>query len=148
MAQIQFHNQDVPLPHLDLNHLAHWLVTIAKTEEVQIKKINYIFCSDQYLLQINQDYLQHDYYTDIITFDLSETEQIVSDIYISTDRVKDNAIQLNTNLTEETLRVIAHGLLHLIGYNDKTQEQASIMRKKEEACISLWLKTTVPRGTV
>ncbi len=102
-------------------------------------EINYVFCSDEELLSINQTHLNHDYYTDIITFDLSEknSPNLVSDIYISTDRVKDNAKAFNVPQNTELLRVIFHGVLHLIGYKDKTLEDQAQMRSMEEQ----WLKT-------
>jgi rRNA maturation RNase YbeY len=139
LAQINFHGQDISLPDINTKLISAWLQQIAVAENETIKRINYIFCSDEYLLEVNRNYLQHDYYTDIITFDLSETEVIESDIYISIDRVQDNANQYNANTQTELLRVIAHGLLHLIGYNDKTEDEQTIMRNKEEACLSLWL---------
>ena len=140
MALINFHSQEIPSPNINLKLVNSWLQDIGKLEEVSIKRINYIFCSDNFLLEINRTHLQHDYYTDIITFDLSESDAIESDIYISIDRVKDNANQFNTDSQNELLRVIAHGLLHLIGYNDKSKDEQIIMRNKEEACLSLWFK--------
>jgi len=139
LASINFHSQEIPSPNINLSLIKSWLQEIAQIDKVSIKRLNYIFCSDDYLLEINRTHLQHDYYTDIITFDLSETEAIESDIYISLDRVKDNANQFNTESKLELLRVIAHGLLHLIGYNDKTEEEQIIMRNKEDACLTLWL---------
>lgn len=140
MAQFNFHSQEIPLPEINLTLVKSWLQEIGKLEEVSIKRINYIFCSDEFLLEINRAHLQHDYYTDIITFDLSESDDIESDIYISLDRVEDNANQFKTKSQLELIRVIAHGLLHLIGYNDKSKDEQIIMRNKEEACLSLWLK--------
>ncbi len=142
MAQFNFHSQEIPLPDINLKFVNTWLQAIGKLEDVSIKRINYIFCSDDYLLEINRTHLQHDYYTDIITFDLSETEAIESDIYISLDRVEDNANQFKTETQLELLRVIAHGLLHLIGYNDKSESEQTIMTNKEEACLKLWLNTS------
>jgi rRNA maturation RNase YbeY len=139
LAQINFHGQDIALPEINFTQIKAWLKAIGKIEEVSIKRLNYIFCSDDFLLEINRTHLQHDYYTDIITFDLSETEAIESDIYISLDRVKDNANTFNSNTQTELLRVIAHGFLHLIGYNDKNEDEQIIMRNKEDACLSLWL---------
>jgi len=102
--------------------------------------INIIFCSDDALLEINQLYLSHDYYTDIITFDLSDNrkEKLLSDIYISTERVKDNAQHLNTPMETELLRVIFHGVLHLLGFKDKTSHQQKEMRKKEEEWLTAY----------
>ncbi|HRD08546.1 MAG TPA: rRNA maturation RNase YbeY, partial [Saprospiraceae bacterium] len=99
-------------------------------------QINYIFCSDDYLLQINQEYLQHDYYTDIITFPYQQGKNIESDIFISLDRVRENAAEFaDGDYARELLRVIAHGLLHLSGYGDKTDEEALKMRAAENKAI-------------
>lgn len=107
-----------------------WLFT---KEKKKLEEIRYIFCSDDYLLQINRDFLQHDYYTDIITFDLSEnTVTTIAEVYISTDRVKDNALTQGISFEQEMLRVLFHGALHLCGYKDKSKAQITEMRKKEE----------------
>ena len=104
-----------------------------------LTRASFIFCSDDYLLQINRSFLQHDYYTDIITFPLSvKDEPIVAEVYISLDRIKQNAIQHNVNLFDETLRVLFHGALHLCGYSDKTKKQQLIMRAKENYYINLF----------
>jgi len=116
-----------------------WLLLIANGENQKIEGINYVFCNDEYLYKINLEYLNHDTYTDIVTFDNSEEEdRIEGDIFISVDRVKENAITNNTAFKEELKRVMAHGLLHLFGYNDKTADEQKVMRKKEEACLSLY----------
>ena len=116
-----------------------WLTKLAKQEGFTVGELNYIFCSDEYLLQVNRDYLDHDYYTDIITFDNSEEEnRLEGDIFISIDRVGDNARQLNVSEEQELRRVLAHGLLHLCGYGDKTQEEISLMRQKEEESLASW----------
>ncbi len=123
-----------------------WLVQIAKEEGYKIKELNYIFCSDEYLYQINLDYLNHDTYTDIITFDNSEYEnEIEGDIFISIDRVNENAQKLKINEETELSRVISHGLLHLMGYKDKSKKETEVMRMKEETAIELY--QTVKRST-
>jgi probable rRNA maturation factor len=115
-----------------------WLNTIAKKEKYSILELNYIFCSDEYLLQMNRDFLDHDYYTDIITFDNSEVKgKIEGDIFISIDRVKDNAQLQHSTVKDELHRVLAHGLLHLTGYKDKTTKEKEMMRAKEDASLSL-----------
>lgn len=115
-----------------------WLQLIARKEKYTIAELNYIFCSDEYLLQVNKDYLNHDYYTDIITFDNSEKKSsIEGDIFISIDRVRENSSIQKTSLKDELHRVMAHGLLHLTGYKDKTSAEKEIMRKKEDASLSL-----------
>ena len=104
-------------------------------------RLQYVFCQDDYLLQINQSHLQHDYYTDIITFDLSDTlDETVGEIYISIDRVKENSTQHETIFDQELLRVIFHGALHLCGYRDKTKREITIMRQKEEEYLLLFEK--------
>lgn len=109
-----------------------------KKEGIRIECLQYVFCSDKYLLDINKQFLNHDYYTDIISFDLSETKgQLIGDIYISVDRVKDNAKTLHTKQTNELLRVIFHGALHFCGYKDKKPADAKLMRSMEDK----WLKT-------
>jgi len=100
--------------------------------------LSYIFCSDKYLLSINQKYLNHNTFTDIVTFDLAESAEIDGEIYISVGRVKENAVKYEVDFEEELRRVIIHGLLHLIGYKDKTASQKVQMRKKEQACLSLY----------
>lgn len=102
-----------------------------------LKEISYNFCSDGYLLDINKSYLSHDYYTDIITFDLTENSAICGDVYISIDTVKDNAASNGIAFKNELLRVIIHGALHLCGYKDKTTKQIKLMRSKEDYYLSL-----------
>ncbi|MCE7055349.1 rRNA maturation RNase YbeY [Algoriphagus sp. AGSA1] len=119
-----------------------WLRQLALSENHDIAELNYIFCSDDYLLTINKEYLNHDTFTDIITFDNSEEEGVIEgDIFISIDRVKDNARTLKIQEEEELNRVISHGLLHLLGYKDKTKAQSVLMRNKEDFAISLYEKT-------
>jgi rRNA maturation RNase YbeY len=102
-----------------------------------VNQLNYIFCSDEYLLTINQQYLNHDFYTDIITFDNSEEEGIVEgDIFVSLDRIRENANELNKPFEEELFRVLAHGVLHLVGYDDINDEQELEMREKEDLYLS------------
>ena len=117
----------------------NWLKKIADSEGFQITELNYIFCSDEYLYQINVDYLSHHTYTDIITFDNSEeAKKIEGDIFIRIDRVKENAQKHNATEESELNRVISHGLFHLMGYKDKSKEQAETMRAKEEFAIELF----------
>jgi probable rRNA maturation factor len=110
-------------------------------EKKVLDNLDYIFCSDAYLLKINKDYLEHNFYTDIITFDLSSnTKSIFGEIYISTDRVKENAILYKTSFTQELYRVLFHGCLHLCGFKDKSPTQSKKMRKKEDEYLSLFFK--------
>jgi len=112
-----------------------WIENIISDENKKLGDINYIFCNDNYLLNINKEYLNHDYYTDIITFDYCEENYISGDIFISLQRVLDNIHIHKTKYEEELNRVIAHGILHLCGYKDKTQEEQKIMRDKENFYI-------------
>lgn len=122
-------------------NLKVFIKSIFKKEKKKLESLTYIFCSDEYLLQINKASLQHDYYTDIITFDLSESpHQITGEIYISTDRVRDNAATLGVSIKEELHRVIFHGALHLCGYKDKTPKDAKEMRAAEDRCLSSYFK--------
>jgi rRNA maturation RNase YbeY len=119
-----------------------------KKEGIRIECLQYVFCSDKYLLDINKQFLNHDYYTDIISFDLSETKgSLIGDIYISVDRVKENAKTLKTTQGNELLRVIFHGALHFCGYKDKKPADAKLMRAMEDKWIKSYLNS-VPRGTL
>jgi len=131
-----FYEGDFSLSSLD--DYSHWINRVIESEEVLLGNINYIFCEDNYLLKINQKHLNHSTFTDIITFDYSEGQVISGDIFISTERVKDNANIFNKTFQEELLRVMAHGILHLLGYNDKTKEEVIVMRNKEEEKIKLF----------
>ncbi|AKD57983.1 rRNA maturation RNase YbeY [Spirosoma radiotolerans] len=134
---IRFFNEDVPYKLTQKRVISQWLKKQAEQEGYQVGDLNYIFCSDEHVLQVNRDYLQHDYYTDIITFDQSEEEDILEgDIFISVDRVADNASQLAVTAEQEMHRVLAHGMLHLCGYGDKTDGEEAQMRAKEDE----WLK--------
>ncbi|MDR3273687.1 MAG: rRNA maturation RNase YbeY [Flavobacteriaceae bacterium] len=113
-----------------------WLKSTVENEKTKLGEINYIFCSDEQLLEINKQYLQHDFYTDIITFDYRENDLISGDIFISTDRVKENAEINQVDFEEEMNRVLVHGILHIIGYKDKTDEDSKLMRKKENYYLS------------
>jgi probable rRNA maturation factor len=116
-----------------------WIKSISQSEDYKIGELNYIFCSDEYLLEINRQYLEHDYYTDIITFDNSEEEgKLEGDIYVSVDRVRDNAVSMNVPFDVELRRVLIHGLLHLIGFEDSDDELKKQMRAKEDECLLLF----------
>jgi len=119
-----------------------WLTDVCVAEEKNLGDLTLIFSSDSYLLKINQDYLNHDYYTDIITFDYCE-EDITGDLFISLERVVENAKNHNVSSENERNRIVVHGLLHLIGYGDKTPEESKLMRELEEKYLSI-----VPRETI
>ncbi len=113
------------------------ITNLIKNEGFEVGEINYIFCDDEYLLAINQQYLNHDYYTDIITFDYTENYTISGDIYISTQRVSENAENHQVDFVHELYRVMYHGILHLCGYKDKTEAEQKQMRSKEDYYLSL-----------
>lgn len=133
---IQFVNEDVDFELGKKTLLRHWIQQIIQNENSHLASITYIFCSDEYLHQINLDYLNHDTYTDIITFSLSEDE-IESDIFISIDRVKENASQFNIDFHTELRRVMIHGVLHLCGFKDKTSEEQEHMTAKENEALNI-----------
>ncbi len=119
--------------------ISNWIKTISKSGGYDLISLNYIFCTDEYLLEINKQYLDHDYYTDIITFDNSEEEgKIESDIYISVDRVRENAEIFGIDFEVEMRRVLIHGLLHLMDYTDTSEELKIQMRAKEDECLLLF----------
>ena len=115
-----------------------WIECVIASEEKKLEEISYIFCDDEYLLNLNEEFLKHDTYTDIITFDYSVGKILQGDIYISTERVKENSDEFNVSFEEELRRVIIHGVLHLCGYKDKTKEQSLLMRQKEEEKMELF----------
>jgi len=117
---------------------SNWIARIIESEEYLIGEINYIFCDDEYLHTINVQYLNHDTLTDIISFDYTEGKVISGDIFISTERVHDNAIDFNVSFNEELKRVMVHGVLHYCGYKDKSDSDVQIMRQKEEEKINLF----------
>ncbi len=139
--KIQFFSEDLIFKLQQKQVITEWLEKIIENHHYSINQLNYIFCSDKYLLQINQDYLNHDCYTDIITFDNSEdTDVIESDIFISIERVKENATNQSILFELELHRVMVHGVLHLLGFNDKEEDDKRRMREKEDACLSLLKK--------
>ena len=121
------------------NKLANnrWLKMVAGSEIRKIGDINVIFCSDNYILDVNMKYLQHDYFTDIITFDYCEGNVLSGDPFISVDSVRENSIEFGTDFEEELHRVIVHGVLHLIGYDDHTEEDKKVMRQKENYYLQM-----------
>lgn len=138
MANIIIENHDVKTIVRGKRNIYTWLNTVAAVENKTIQSLNIILCSDEFLLSMNQRHLNHDYYTDVITFDLSEQSGLIEgEIYISVDRVKENAVLLNQKFNDELHRVMVHGLLHLCGYKDKTLIQQKTMRKKEDEYLLL-----------
>lgn len=131
---IQFFYEN--LPESVSTDYKQWLEDIILSEGKKQGEINYIFCDDEYLLKINQDYLQHDYYTDIITFDYVKGKTISGEIFVSLQRISDNSSTLSRDYEEEVRRVLAHGILHLSGYKDKTEEEEKEMRRMEDLYLS------------
>lgn len=126
---------EFPFPEDDIRK---WILAIIHNEKKIPGEINFIFCDDDFIYEINKQYLDHDTFTDIITFDYSEDfGNISGDIYISVDRVKENAGQFKVSFLEELARVVAHGILHIIGYKDKSSEEARIMRGKENDYLQI-----------
>ena len=145
MAKVLFFSESVDFSIARPLKIVRWIKRVIKTEGFTPGDLNIIFCNDEGLREINIQYLNHTTYTDIITFDHSEEPGIVEgDIFISIDRVKENAIKLGSLFDDELHRVIIHGVLHLIGYRDKQPEEKKLMRLKEDACL---LMRDVPRGT-
>lgn len=132
MSSIQFYFEEVKPVVFNQKYLKHNLSKLILSELKEEGEISVIFCSDSYLLQLNEQYLNHDYYTDIITFDYVEDSLISGDLFISIDRVRENAVKFGTPFIKEMYRVVFHGVLHLTGYKDKTQEEKAQMRGKED----------------
>jgi rRNA maturation RNase YbeY len=122
----------------DSNRYSKWVEQVIESENMKLEEINYIFCDDEYLLKLNVEFLSHDTYTDIITFNNNVGTILQGDIFISTQRVRDNAEAFDEIFEEELRRVLSHGILHLCGYNDKTEEETLTMRDKEEEKMKLF----------
>lgn len=132
MSSLTIFFEEVRPFQLQKKLLKNTIEYLIKNENKYTGDITVIFCSDDYLLKINEQYLNHDYYTDIITFDYVENSVISGDLFISTDRVKENSAQLNVSFEKELYRVVLHGILHLTGYKDKTEDEKKVMRGKED----------------
>ncbi len=136
-ASISFHSEDVDFQLENEQKTIDWIVSTIHQEGKSVTEISYIFCSDEYLYQMNLDYLNHDTYTDIITFDYTENSIVSGDIFISVDRVKENAEKFKTTFELELHRVMIHGVLHICGYKDKSKLHKEEMRKKEDSSLKL-----------
>ncbi len=134
---ICYYAEEVKLPAIKKRDTTNWIRRVAAIHGKRCGDISYIFCSDEKILEVNQTYLQHDYYTDIITFDYSEGNKINGDLFISIDTVRSNAEQFGTKYYEELQRIIIHGILHLCGINDKTPEEREIMTLREDEALAL-----------
>lgn len=127
---IQFFTEDIDFSLDNTEAITVWLTKVCEQENKALDIVNYIFCTDEYLLKINQEHLNHDYYTDVISFPYS-TEVVEGDIFISIDRIKENAISHKVTFKQELSRVMVHGLLHFLGYRDKTVQEQTLMTSKE-----------------
>lgn len=132
-----FQSDEVALPDINQTEIKGWIKAVAQTYGRRIGDIAYIFCNDERILEVNRQYLQHDYYTDIITFDYSTDHTISGDLFISLDTVASNAAQQHTGYREELHRVIIHGILHLCGINDKGPGEREIMEAAENTALSM-----------
>lgn len=131
-SKVCFFFQEVKVSLASRSFLKKFIQHVFKKEGKRLESLNYIFCTDKFLLEINRKYLKHDFYTDIITFDLSENRAIRAEIYISVDQVRENSLKLGVSFKSELLRVVFHGALHLCGYNDKTKAEKKEIREKED----------------
>lgn len=134
---VRYFCEDIKFNFKDKLSNNRWLKLVAGSEIKKLGDINVIFCSDNYILDVNMKYLQHDYFTDIITFDYCQGDVLSGDLFISVDSVRENAVEYGAEFDEEIHRVIVHGLLHLIGYDDHTPEDQKTMREKENYYLSL-----------
>ncbi len=134
---VSYFFQDTDFSFRDRRRTNQWLRIAAESEIRRLGVISVIFCSDNYILDINQKYLGHDYFTDIITFDYCEGDRLSGDLFISVDSVRENSVEFGTEFKDELNRVIIHGLLHLVGYDDHTDADVKIMRSKEDYYLSL-----------
>ena len=135
---IYFSSENLDFELENESKVKKWISAVVNAQNRRVGNINYLFCDDAYLININRTYLNHDTYTDIITFDYVEGNVVSGDIMISVERVKENATLFSTTFEQELHRVVIHGVLHLLGQADKTDEEAMEMRKKEEAALALW----------
>lgn len=136
MNKIDFFFEDTEPLKLKKTHIKKYVKHLIDSEIKKTGDISVIFCSDKYLLDMNKKYLKHNYYTDIITFNYVEGDTISGDLFISIDRVKENALKFHSGWKKELYRVIFHGILHLVGYNDKTPEESKKIREKEDMYLS------------
>ena len=132
---LHFHADNIEMPAIDFHKVEQWIKSTAAQYGYSVGDLNYIFCNDEKILSVNREFLQHDYYTDVITFDYTTRTRVNGDIYISLDTVESNAAQVGTTFLHELHRIIIHGLLHLTGQADKTPETKAQMTAKEEDAL-------------
>jgi probable rRNA maturation factor len=138
MPEITFISKGTSFKLRESKRTSDWLISIARKEKRRIQSLSYVFATDKLVGALNQEYLKHKTLTDIITFDYSSPAEINAEVFISIPRVRENARAYNQTFSNELRRVMAHGLLHVLGYKDKTVRDSAQMRRKEEACLSLW----------
>ena len=137
LSSLDFYSEDIDFVLPQEDHVSSWIQKTARQYDCLIENVSIVFCSDSYLLDLNQQHLNHDYYTDILTFPFHEpgTKWLMGDIFISIDRVRENAVTTKNSFSNELHRVIIHGILHLIGFNDQSEEEESKMRLLEDAAL-------------
>lgn len=133
--QISYFAENISFPDINSEQISQWIIKIIRQESAKPGDVSIIFCNDTYLLSINQKYLDHDYYTDIVCFDYCENDTVSGDLFISIERIKENAIKYNTQFLDELHRVIIHGIFHLLGFDDKTEDERMKMRSKENGAL-------------
>lgn len=137
MEKITFTSEGVPMPSLDYDAVVRWIEQVVVSHDRILGRLAYLFCDDEKILSVNREFLTHDYYTDIITFDYSRRRLVSGDMYISLDTVRSNAEMLDQDYHRELMRVIIHGVLHLCGINDKAPGEREIMETHEEVALKL-----------
>jgi len=138
---ISFLTENIKMPRLDRKAVRAWIIEVAASYEGRkVGNLNYIFCNDDRILEVNKEFLGHDYYTDIITFDYSEPGLVSGDMFISLDTVLSNSFKFHTSYDKELMRVIIHGVLHLCGINDKGPGERAVMEAAEEKALDMWYK--------
>ena len=144
MAMISFQSENIKMPKLDRKATRKWIESVATSYNgLKVGKLNYIFCGDERILEVNRQFLGHDYYTDIITFDYSEPGVVNGDMYISLDTVMSNSLKFRTPYETELMRVIIHGVLHLCGINDKGRGERAVMEAAENRALEMWNNKTI-----
>ena len=138
---ISFLTENIKMPKLDRKAVRAWIAAVAATYDGRkVGNLNYIFCNDDRILEVNKEFLGHDYYTDIITFDYSEPGVVSGDMFISLETVQTNSFKFHTSYEKELMRVIIHGVLHLCGINDKGPGERAVMEAAEERALDMWYK--------
>ncbi|MDG5799368.1 rRNA maturation RNase YbeY [Marinilabiliaceae bacterium ANBcel2] len=138
-SSIAFFSEGFTTPDFDYDSIRRWIYEVVSSNDFDLGEVSFIFCNDEYLLKMNRDYIGHDYYTDIISFDYSSDKFISGDIFISLDTVKTNSDKYSVSFFNELLRVLIHGIFHFIGFNDLTDEEKEVMRKVEDDALELYL---------